>query len=307
MSTYLGDYASAPTVDLVFTTVDTTGTPTTLTGTPVVSIYRGNTTAETTVGVTLTTDYDARTCLHHVRVVATDAFYSVGNNFFAVITAGSAASISVVGYEVASFSIENRSPLRPTVAGRTLDVNAAGEAGVDWANVGTQGATVNLTATSISVVTTATNVTSVNSGAVTNTSFAAAAIDAAAIAANAIGASEIADGAIDAATFTTGAITATAIAASAISAVKFDAGAIDAAALAAGAAQEIADEVLNRDLVGGASGNTRNVRNALRMLRNRRTIATTTLSVYQEDDTTVAWSADVTTAAGNPISSIDPA
>ena len=42
--------------------------------------------------------------------------------------------------------------LKPTVASRTLDVNAAGEAGVDWANVGSQASTVSLTNTTIAAV-----------------------------------------------------------------------------------------------------------------------------------------------------------
>lgn len=41
------------------------------------------------------------------------------------------------------------SRLAPTVAARTLDVSATGEAGVDWANVGTPGSTVALSATTI--------------------------------------------------------------------------------------------------------------------------------------------------------------
>jgi hypothetical protein len=92
-----------------------------------------------------------------------------------------------------------------------------------------------------------------------------------------------------------------------IGATAFAAGAIDAASLAQSAGQEIADEVLNRDIAGGASGGSRNVRNALRALRNRQAIATGTLTVYQEDDTTSAWTAAVTTAAGDPITQIDPA
>ncbi len=57
------------------------------------------------------------------------------------------------------------SRLAPTVSGRTLDVSSGGEAGLDWANVGTPGATVGLSATTMSAVTTvatATNVTTVN-------------------------------------------------------------------------------------------------------------------------------------------------
>lgn len=41
-------------------------------------------------------------------------------------------------------------PLQPTVAGRTLDVTATGEAGIDWANVGSPTTTVNLSGTTIS-------------------------------------------------------------------------------------------------------------------------------------------------------------
>lgn len=41
-------------------------------------------------------------------------------------------------------------PLQPTTAGRTLDVTATGEAGVDWANVGSPTTTVNLSGTTIS-------------------------------------------------------------------------------------------------------------------------------------------------------------
>lgn len=50
-------------------------------------------------------------------------------------------------------------PLVPTVAGRTLDVSATGEAGVDWANVGSPSTSVNLSATTVNLVNTATTVT----------------------------------------------------------------------------------------------------------------------------------------------------
>lgn len=42
-------------------------------------------------------------------------------------------------------------PLSPTTAGRTLDVSAAGEAGIDWANVGAPTTTLALTGTTIAV------------------------------------------------------------------------------------------------------------------------------------------------------------
>lgn len=44
-------------------------------------------------------------------------------------------------------------PLQPTVAGRTLDVSAGGEAGVDWANIGAPTTVVNLSGTTVATVT----------------------------------------------------------------------------------------------------------------------------------------------------------
>jgi hypothetical protein len=50
-------------------------------------------------------------------------------------------------------------PLVPTVAGRTLDVSAGGEAGVDWANVGSPTTSVNLSGTTINLCNTITTYT----------------------------------------------------------------------------------------------------------------------------------------------------
>lgn len=44
-------------------------------------------------------------------------------------------------------------PLQPTVAGRTLDVTAGGEAGIDWANIGSPTTVVNLSGTTIKTAT----------------------------------------------------------------------------------------------------------------------------------------------------------
>jgi hypothetical protein len=121
-----------------------------------------------------------------------------------------------------NISIMDLAPLQATVVGRTLDVSATGEAGVDWANVGSPTTSLALTGTTIATtqkvdvetiktnpvvnggtitfpttatlasttnitagtVTTATNVTTVNG-----------------LAANVVTAAAIADGAIDRATF----------------------------------------------------------------------------------------------------------
>ncbi|MDX2221126.1 MAG: hypothetical protein SFV21_00165 [Rhodospirillaceae bacterium] len=59
----------------------------------------------------------------------------------------SAANMTVAGYGTGA------APLQPTVAGRTLDVSAGGEAGIDLANVGSPTATLNLSGTTIKTAT----------------------------------------------------------------------------------------------------------------------------------------------------------
>lgn len=149
---YRGDIRLGDTIDIKFTTVDTSGVPITLAGTPVVSAYVGNGTTEITAGITLTVDFDSRTGLHNVRVAATAGNgFATATNVELVITTGTIGGSSAVGYVVGAFSIENRSAVMPTTAARTLDVSATGEAGIDWANVGSPTTAVNLSATNIDV------------------------------------------------------------------------------------------------------------------------------------------------------------
>ena len=69
----------------------------------------------------------------------------------------------------------------------------------------------------------------------------------------------------------------------------------------------IADTLLRRDWSSVAAPSARSVLNALRAVRNRVRLNAGTLTVYQEDDTTAAWTAPVTTdAAALPITEIDP-
>ncbi len=70
--------------------------------------------------------------------------------------------------------------------------------------------------------------------------------------------------------------------------------------------REIADRILARNIGAGSDGG-RTIQDAFRAIRNRRAIVAGTLSVFEEDDSTVAWTAAVTTTFGNPISEIDPA
>ena len=138
----------------------------------------------------------------------------------------------------------------PTVSGRSLDVSAGGEAGVDWANVGTPGSTVSLSATTVATVTTATTATNVT----TVNGLAASVITAASIATGAITAAKFGAGAIDAAAIATGAIDADAIAADAITAAKIADGAIDAATFAVGAIDNAAFNVTETLTANPAAG-----------------------------------------------------
>lgn len=54
--------------------------------------------------------------------------------------------------EVASY-LSGTTPLQPTVAGRTLDVTAGGEAGIDWANIGSPTTVVGLSGTTVKTAT----------------------------------------------------------------------------------------------------------------------------------------------------------
>lgn len=176
---YHGDIRLGETLDVKFTTTAaSTGAPTTLSGTPVISAYPGNSTTQITAGITLTVDFDTVTGLNNVRVVATSGNgYATATNYSLVITTGTVGGTSAVGYVVGSFSIENRSAVMPTTAGRTLDVSAGGEAGVDWANVGGQTTSVNLSGTTTNVVNTASAVTTVNGLAANVITAAATAAD----------------------------------------------------------------------------------------------------------------------------------
>lgn len=100
-------------------------------------------------------------------------------------------------------------------------------------------------------------------------------------------------------------------AAGAIVAADFGAGAIDAAALATDAVNEIADGILDRDMSTGAdsgSSAVRNLRDGIRAIRNRVESDTTQIYVYEEDDTTIKWTASLVTvvSTNDHISGADP-
>lgn len=104
---HYGDFALGSTIDIKFTTVASTGAPTQLAGTPVVSAYVDNSTTQITAGITLSVDFDGVTGLNNVRVVATSGNgYAAGTTVKLVITTGTVGGTSVVGYVVATFTLE---------------------------------------------------------------------------------------------------------------------------------------------------------------------------------------------------------
>lgn len=106
---YHGDILLGDTINFLFNTASSTGAPTTLSGSPVVKAYLGTSTTEITGGITLTADFDSVTGLNLVTVVATSANgYSQHQDVTLVITTGTVSGVSVVGYVIGSFSIQNR-------------------------------------------------------------------------------------------------------------------------------------------------------------------------------------------------------
>jgi hypothetical protein len=140
------DYALESTIDFKFTSRSfSTGVPTTLAGTPAVEIYEDNSVTQITAAETLTVDFDSVTGLNNLRVVATAANgFEAGKSYHAVISTGTVGGVSVVGEVVAQFSIQ-RSP-------------------VNWANVTAPTTAVDLSATDIQLVDTATTAGSVTAG-----------------------------------------------------------------------------------------------------------------------------------------------
>lgn len=112
MSNYLGDFAAGSVIRRKFNTSSITdGSPITLAGTPVAKAYKdGATATEVTTGVSLTVDFDSVTGLHQVAIDTSSdgTFYSAGSDFSVVLTAGTVGGTSVVGQEIAHFSIFNR-------------------------------------------------------------------------------------------------------------------------------------------------------------------------------------------------------
>lgn len=81
----------------------------------------------------------------------------------------------------------------------------------------------------------------------------------------------------------------------------------DGVVISATVANQIADALLNRDMSAVSDTTARSPLNALRFLRNKYSVAGTTLTVTKEDDSTSAWTSTLTTdAAADPVTGSDP-
>lgn len=147
---YLGDFNPGDTVRFMWNTNDSNGASITRSTNGTISVYQNGNTTQSTTGVTDTEDFDGLTGVHFAAIdtSADGTFYAAGRDFAVVLSAATIDS-RVVNAVIAHFSIQNRSPLRPTTAGRTLDVSAGGEAGVDWANIGSPTTAQSLSGTNI--------------------------------------------------------------------------------------------------------------------------------------------------------------
>jgi hypothetical protein len=96
-----------------------------------------------------------------------------------------------------------------------------------------------------------------------------------------------------------------------IAAIKAKTDLIPAAPAAVGdipTATQNADALLNRDMSAVTDSTARSPLNALRLLRNKYSIAAGLMTVTKENDLTTAWTAALTTdAAADPITGSDPA
>jgi 1-aminocyclopropane-1-carboxylate deaminase/D-cysteine desulfhydrase-like pyridoxal-dependent ACC family enzyme len=102
------DIALGETLSFKFTTVQTTGAPFAL-ASGVISAYPDYPVSDTqiTAGITLTADYDGVTGLNSIALVATEANGYAPGKYTLVITTGTVNSVSVVGYVVGEFTIQN--------------------------------------------------------------------------------------------------------------------------------------------------------------------------------------------------------
>lgn len=163
MVTYLGDYDTTETVHIPFNTFSSDDPSASVTITNLaagdVEIHKDGSVTQraSDAGVTVSIDFDGVTGNHVVAIDLSDnsdaGFYAAGSRYMVRIE-GTTVDGATINAWIGMFSIG--CTLRPTTAGRKLDVTATGAAGIDWANVENPTTAVDLSATAIDLCDTTT-------------------------------------------------------------------------------------------------------------------------------------------------------
>jgi hypothetical protein len=163
MVSFFGDYDTTETVYIPFNTFSSDDPSASVTITNLVAgdveIHKdgGTTQRSSDAGVTVTIDFDSITGNHLVAIDLSDntdaGFYAAGSRY-QVRMEGTTVDGATINAWIGAFSIG--CTLRPTTAGRTLDVTATGAAGIDWGNVENPTTAVDLSATDIQLCDTVT-------------------------------------------------------------------------------------------------------------------------------------------------------
>lgn len=154
-------YKVGDTIYFPFDTYNSSGASVTITGLAVtdIEVYKNGSMTQRASdnGYTLLDtdgiDLDGTTGFHGFSIDTSDnsdaGFWEDGSTVLVNVNA-----ITVDGQTVTfTYLLPLGMSLRPTTAGRTLDVSAGGEAGIDWANIGSPTTTVNLSGTSVKTAT----------------------------------------------------------------------------------------------------------------------------------------------------------
>ena len=129
---YYGDLAPSQIIDMKFTSRNSSGQPTTLSGSPAVQCYKDNSLTQSSTGISLTVDFDSITGFNQLRVdlSADTSFYSAGSNFFCIISAGTVGGTTVIGEVVGAFSVADRgTTIRKGVAFSNFPIIITGTGG----------------------------------------------------------------------------------------------------------------------------------------------------------------------------------
>lgn len=153
---YYGDFNADETVYIPFNTFDSDGASITVTdlASTDIKVHKDGAVAEraSSSGYAVVIDFDGITGNHLITIDTSnndDAGWYTGGTDYQVRVEGITVDTQTLNAWVGSFSLTNRSALRPTTAGRTLDVSATGEAGLDYDNV--KAATAPTTLTNITI------------------------------------------------------------------------------------------------------------------------------------------------------------